>query len=41
MFAGMIPTLQDAWRERNGLPVEYSTVTSYAKPCNGVRRTAF
>lgn len=41
MFAGMVPTLQDAWRDRHGLPVQSSTVTSYAKPCSGVRRAAF
>lgn len=41
MFAGMIPTMQDAWREQHGLPVDYSTVTAYGRQHDGLRRSAF
>jgi hypothetical protein len=40
-FGGMIPERQAAWRQRNGLPVASSTITSFAKEIDGVRRSAF
>ncbi len=41
MYADMLPTLQSAWRERHGLPVETTTITPYGKQHDGVRRSAF
>lgn len=41
MYAGMIPAMQDAWRERKGLPVEYVTATPFGRQRDGVRLSAF
>jgi len=41
MFAGMLPSMQDAWRERHGLPVDYTTVTAFGRQHDGLRRSAF
>ncbi|WP_407166604.1 hypothetical protein [Bradyrhizobium sp. ORS 111] len=40
-YAGMIPQLQTAWRERHGLPVDYVMVTAFGPARDGVRRSAF
>lgn len=39
--ADLIPEMHCAWRERHGLPVQYSSVVSFASPRRGVRRSAF
>lgn len=41
MYAGMIPTMQDAWREQNGHQLDYSTVTPFGRQRHGVRLSAF
>jgi hypothetical protein len=41
MFAGMLPSMQDAWRDRHGLPVDYTTVTAFGRHHDGLRRSAF
>ncbi|MGY3531459.1 hypothetical protein [Bradyrhizobium sp. USDA 4452] len=40
-YAGIIPQLQTAWRERHGLPIEYVMVTAFGAERSGVRRSAF
>lgn len=40
-YAGIIPQLQTAWRERHGLPVDYVPVTAFGTAREGVRRSAF
>lgn len=39
--ADHIPLMQCAWRQRHGLPVATSTVTSFAPDRDGVRRSSF
>jgi hypothetical protein len=41
MYAGMLPTMQTAWRMRHGLTVEMVTITAYGPAREGVRRSAF
>ena len=40
-YAGLIPQLKTTWRERQGLPIEYVTVTAYGTQRDGVRRSSF
>lgn len=40
-YAGMIPQMQTAWRERRGLPVNYVIVTPFGHPKAGVRWSEF
>jgi hypothetical protein len=40
-YAGMIPELQCAWRERHELPVTTTMITAYGHARQGVRRSAF
>jgi hypothetical protein len=40
-YAGMIPQMQTAWRQRHGLPIETVLVTPYGTVREGVRRSAF
>lgn len=39
--ADLIPEMRCAWRQRHGLPIEISMVTSFAPDRDGVRRSAF
>lgn len=41
VVADLIPEMQCGWRQRHGLPVASSTVTSFAPDRDGVRRSAF
>jgi hypothetical protein len=40
-YAGMIPELKRAWRERHGLTVATTMVCAYGIAREGVRRSAF
>jgi hypothetical protein len=40
-YAGIIPQMQTAWRQRHGLPVEYVMVTPYGRVRDGLRHSAF
>lgn len=39
--ADFIPEMRCAWRQRHGLPVDYTNVVSFAPERRGVRRSAF
>ena len=41
MYAGMIPTMQDAWREQNGQQIATTTITPFGRQREGVRMSAF
>jgi hypothetical protein len=40
-YAGLLPEMQCAWRQRHGLPVATTMMTPYGKRRDGVRRSAF
>jgi hypothetical protein len=40
-YAGLLPEMQCAWRQRHGLPVATTMMTPYGKQRDGVRRSAF
>jgi hypothetical protein len=40
-YGGMIPQMQAAWRQRQGLPIDAVMVAPYGKQSDGVRRSAF
>jgi hypothetical protein len=40
-YAGRLPEMQCAWRQRHGLPVATTMITPYGKQRDGVRRSAF
>ena len=41
VVADTIPEMQCAWRQRHGLPIAMTFVTSYGTARDGVRRSAF